>query len=153
MKYLALALALIVSPAKAHEFLSPQGGYLCNPKASSSACAVLRKREAAGPVRLDGWYKAAYSILAASPKACVVAGSDTQVVIFAMAAGSGRGRNGYSPWNGIEPDNADYARWMKRSAWGRRIYAQAKADGWLTRPEPHTLDAADLIALGVPGCR
>lgn len=153
MKYLALALILVASPASAHEFLFPQGGYLCNPKSPRSACAIVHAREAAGRVVLDGWYKSAYSILAASPKACVVAGSDTQLVIHAMAAGAGRGQNGYSPWIGIDPDNAEYARWMKRSAWGRRIYAHAKAQGWLERPEPQTLLAADLIAMGVPACR
>lgn len=144
-----LVLLCVASPASAHEFL--QGGWLCNPSVPYSACNVIREREAAGPLRLDGWYRSAHTLLVGSPKACIVPGSDTQFLFHAISVGPEHGP--FGPWSNISHGNAEYARWMQRSPWGRRVYAYVSAQGWLDTPEFHTLTGEQLIALGVPVCK
>ena len=152
MHRFALLIALLFSTqAPAHEFL--QGGYLCNPQVWYSTCYMVRQREATGRVALDGWYKSADTLYVGSPKACIVPGSDTQLLFHAITIGNGRGPIGYSIWNGISHNNAEYASLMRRSPWGKRVYDYVNSQGWLDTPELHTLTGEQLIALGVPACR
>jgi hypothetical protein len=151
-RFLLIGLALIlyaVVPAAAHEFF--QGGWICRPDVPYSACNVVREREASGQVRIDMWARSAYTIIVASPKACIVRGSDTQFLFHAIVVGNGRGAIP-SAWNGISHNNAEYAFWMNRSPWGRNIYKYVNGRGWLDTPELHALTGEQLISLGVPVC-
>ncbi len=78
---------------------------------------------------------------------------DYIMFIAAIGIGPERGPIWQPTWSNISHGNAEYARWMNRSAWGRRIYDHVQSMGWLDRPDFHTLTGEDMIALGVPGCK
>ena len=153
MKRLTLILCLIASPALAHEFL--QGGVECDIRVPYSTCQALALREAVpGPLRLDGWYKSADTVYLASPKACIVRGSDTQF-LFHAAIDPRRARGVIpSAWNGIVRGRGDawYNMMMERSPWGKRIFAKGLREGWFDTIAYTTLTGEEAIALGVPAC-
>ncbi len=149
---LQIATILILLPVSASAFEFIQGGFVCYPGARAgvgefSACQEISAREGRGAVRLDGWYKSAGTLLLGSPKACV-ASLDSQFLFH------GTGLHGVGgPWVGFVGDDPASRAMMQRSAWGRRIHAYVKAQGWLDTPAFNTLTGAQVVAMGVPTCR
>jgi hypothetical protein len=155
MKRIVIALTLLTTPARAFEFKYPQG---CIDDRTAGAELLAREASHQRIIPADGgWYKSCGTLFIASPKACIVPGSDVQALFHGAHARRGgmQAVTRDSPWQGFVPGDVDpyYRGMMQRSPWGKRIYAHILRSGWLDTPAYSTLYGDDLMRLGVPVCK